>query len=288
MTKLKLIRFFLCFLLIVVAFSVAGDHTAEAQSATGTVNLTTQFPVLRGKSGDSFKFTVSLTWNGTEARTFDLITTVPLQWTATVRRSYPDAEIGAINMPAYQPDYAESFDITFAPVPWSKPQPGQYVATFEAISGEVKKTIELTAEVTDIYGFTITTKTGNLNMEATAGGNNTLELVVVNDGTARIENITFSSSAQTGWDVIFTPDRVAALDSGATQAMEVTVRPPAENTIAGDYTITLRAENADYTPDPMVIRVTVLTPSFWGWISILIVVAVIAGLVILFRKLGRR
>jgi uncharacterized membrane protein len=36
------------------------------------------------------------------------------------------------------------------------------------------------------------------------------------------------------------------------------------------------------------LRVTVLTPTVWGWIGLIIVVLVIAGLGVLFMKLGRR
>ena len=36
------------------------------------------------------------------------------------------------------------------------------------------------------------------------------------------------------------------------------------------------------------IRVSVLTPTIWGWVGILIVLAVIAGLGMMFRILGRR
>ncbi|MDD5081907.1 MAG: NEW3 domain-containing protein [Dehalococcoidales bacterium] len=287
MARSRLIRFLLVVSLLLTMFAALAGHAVAAQSVTGTLDLTTQFPVLRGKSGDSYEFTVSLTWNGSETRNFDLITTLPPQWTAKLTRAYPASEIASIRMEAYR-DYPEQFELTLAPVSWSQPEPGEYVATLEARSGDLKKTIELTAAVTAVYSFVMTTESGNLNMEATAGDDNSTALVLVNTGTARIENITFSSSKQEDWEVIFTPDRVAALDPGVTQGVEVIVRPLAGKTIAGDYMITLRAESKDYSPDPLVIRVTVLTPAFWGWISILIVIAIIAGLSVFFWRLGRR
>jgi uncharacterized membrane protein len=36
------------------------------------------------------------------------------------------------------------------------------------------------------------------------------------------------------------------------------------------------------------VRVTVLTPTIWGWVGIGIVVLVIAGLAVMFMRLGRR
>jgi uncharacterized membrane protein len=38
----------------------------------------------------------------------------------------------------------------------------------------------------------------------------------------------------------------------------------------------------------LALRVTVSTPTIWGWVGIIIVVLVIAGLAVLFVKLGRR
>ena len=70
--------------------------------------------------------------------------------------------------------------------------------------------------------------------------------------------------------------------------MTVIIKPPRTGAIAGDYNILLSANSEDYTPDSLRIRVTVLTPGIWGWISIIIVVVVIAGLGVLFWRLGRR
>ena len=68
--------------------------------------------------------------------------------------------------------------------------------------------------------------------------------------------------------------------------MDAVITPP-QNTIAGDYDIngTLNQKNAS---DFQKIRVTVQTPTVWGWVGILIVVGVIAGLGVIFRQLGRR
>jgi len=51
--------------------------------------------------------------------------------------------------------------------------------------------------------------------------------------------------------------------------------------------VTLRANN-DKVSSFMDVRVTALTPSIWGWVGIIIVVIVVAGLGVLFLKLGRR
>ena len=129
--------------------------------------------------------------------------------------------------------------------------------------------------------------TGRLNTEATAGEDNHLSIILINSGSAAIENITLSSSKPQGWDITFTPEKVDSLEAGLTKEVDVVINPP-RKTIAGDYEIKLRTESKDFSPDSMTIRVTVLTPTIWGWVGVLIVLAVIAGVGVVFWRLGRR
>jgi uncharacterized membrane protein len=62
---------------------------------------------------------------------------------------------------------------------------------------------------------------------------------------------------------------------------------PDRDTIAGDYEIKVMALHPEVFKD-MSLRITVATPSIWGWISVLIIILVIAGLAAIFIRLGRR
>ena len=60
-------------------------------------------------------------------------------------------------------------------------------------------------------------------------------------------------------------------------------------TIAGDYMVAISASpESGYAFGNIDVRVTVLTPTIWGWVGIGIVVLVIAGLAVMFMRLGRR
>ena len=76
------------------------------------------------------------------------------------------------------------------------------------------------------------------------------------------------------------------LEAGATKEVDVVINPPTK-TIAGDWAATIKAESEHFT-DSVNLRVTVLTPTIWGWVGIIIVLVVIAGLAVLFRQLGKR
>ena len=305
MSKIKAVHYFLCFalLFIMLAGLAANQAALAAQESKDSfllppgqeeplpeekLEMESKYPVLSAKSGEIFEFDVTLKYQGGERRRFDLTFTTPPEWRALATAGYPEKQIPAIEMgPAEMFPVTESIKVIFDPVSGKYPEPGDYVATLEVSSGTLKETIELKAVVTARYEFAMLTSTGRLNTEADAGEDNHFSILLTNSGSAAIENITFSSSKPEGWSITFTPEKVESLDAGLTQEVDVVINPP-DKTIAGDYQITLRAESKEFSPDPLKLRVTVLTPTIWGWVGVLIVLAVIAGVGVIFWRLGRR
>jgi len=286
--KFRVVRCFLCFILVVVIVGGLTGHIVLAQPETEPL-VNCDYPVVPGESGDRFEFMINLKWYGPGGESFNLITTAPSKWIVATTKVYPEEEIGAIWMKEYQ-SFDTQFKVIAYPVSWYQPEPGEYMITLEAVSddGERRTSLELTARVTAVYELSMVTSTGKLNIEAVAGEDNPLSLVLENTGTADISNITFSSSKFEAWGVIFAPEKIDTLEPGAKQEVEVVIKPPHNRTIAGDYGITLNVEGKEYVPDPLTIRVTILTPAVWNWIGILIVVIVVAGLVALFWRLSMR
>lgn len=247
-----------------------------------------RYPVMRAFSGEIFEFEISLVYQGSEPRAFDLDLTVPVGWIGEIRPTYGEFMIESITLEPGK-TYPDKVKVLIAPLPQELPEPGDYIATFNAGSGELKDSVELTAVVTEIpptYQLYVSTATLRRNMEARAGADNHITVILENFGTGTIDNITFTSTKSEGWSITFTPYNVEALEAGLRQEVDVKITPPAK-TIAGDYNVLLKflGEQATYTIE---LRVTVVTPTIWGGAGIGIAVAVIAGLVILFRRLGRR
>jgi len=260
----------------------------EEPPAEEKLELESKYPVLSAESGEIFEFSVELKYQGSDRRRFDLTLMTPPDWRAIATAGYPEKQIPAIEMgPAENFPVTETIKVQFGSIAGKFPEPGDYVATLEASSGNLRDVIELKAVVTARYKLAMLTATGRLNTEADAGEDNHLSIQLINSGSAAIENITFSSSKPEGWSITFTPDKVESLDAGLTQEVDVVINPP-RKTIAGDYMITLRAESKEVSPDSLKLRVTVLTPTIWGWVGVLIVLAVIAGVGVIFWRLGRR
>jgi uncharacterized membrane protein len=286
--KMRLMICGVCLLLasLFVIFTPAAILAQEEVPPQEKIELTTPYTRIEGTSGSSFEFEVTLNYQGSQARLFNLSATGPKDWTTYITPSYPkDKMIQDIRLEPGA-SYPEKIDVYTAPPAWLAPEPGEYQITVEVSSGELKGTLSLTAIVTASYKMSLTTPDGRLNTTATAGKDNYFSVVVANGGSAAIDNITFSSSKPSGWTINFTPDKIDSLDAGGSQTIEVNIKPPPK-TIAGDYEISLRA-NGKQASESIDIRVTVETPTVWGWVGVGIIVLVIAGLAFIFTRFSRR
>jgi uncharacterized membrane protein len=153
-------------------------------------------------------------------------------------------------------------------------------------SGDAKAEAKLTVVLTGIYKIDAGTPTGILSLEAIAGKPANFSVFVKNTGSAINRNITFASFKPENWEVTFKPEKIDALEPNALKQIEVTIKP-ASQALVGDYSVgvMITGEKSDKTVE---MRVTVKASTAWGWIGIGIIVFVIAGLSVLFIRLGRR
>ncbi len=287
--KLRILAGLLLAILLVLSPATAVLAQNETP-APETIQLTPDYSKLEGTSGTSFLFNVSLNYQGAEARTFDLVATGPKDWTTYITPTYPETtQILSITLQPVPPGQtygATKVEVHTSPPAWLMPEPGDYQITLEATSGDVKGSVQLTAVVTAKYTMSLSTPSGLLNTTATAGKDNYFSVDVANNGSAPIDNITFSSDKPSGWTIDFTPKNIDSLNTGDSQTIDVNIKPPSK-TIAGDYQITITA-NGKQSQDNIAIRVTVQTPTVWGWVGVGIIVVVIAGLVYIFMRFSRR
>lgn len=280
--------FWLCILLVgsVVISQPATILAQDESPGEEKIELTTSYTKLEGTSGTSFEFEVELNYQGSEARVFDLVATGPKNWTVYITPSYPKEKM--IRDIRLEPGktYGEKINVYAAPPFWLMPDPGEYEITLEATSGEIKGTINLKAIVIAKYALSLIPTEERYNTSATAGKDNYFSVVAANEGSATIDNISFSSDKPKGWTIEFTPDKLDSLIAGNFQIIDVNIKPPPK-TIAGDYKITLIA-NGKQARDNMDIRVSVETTPVGQWVGVGIIVLVIAGLTVIFMRFSRR
>ncbi len=305
MNKFRLACLIGCFTLCLATFggllnqpiaSAQSEEEEEAPPPEETFELQAKYPALSGPADTTFEFEVGLSFlHGKEPREFELRTTGPEGWLTYIAQSTyeKDKQLTAIRLETYSVS-EKVVVIAIAPF-WLFPEPGDYTVVLEAASGDLKDSVELTATITARYNLAAETTSGRLNTKATAGKESSFSITVTNTGTAALDKVTFSSTRPSGianqeWKVTFNPENVEALAPLDEKEIEVTVKPPSK-TIAGDYMTTLKFDaepELSAEPPKLEIRVAVSTPTRWGWIGAGIIVAVIAGLVLGFRRFGRR
>ncbi len=282
---------------IVFALPNAGTNSvlpspSQQSSSAEKLTMTSQYPVLSSATGTSFTYSIDMQYSGAkDPRVFDLKVTVPSGWNYTIAPGYGQGtEIAAIRLDPTK-TYPDQISVTVRPYTFAVPPPGEYPITVQAVSESVQTSIDLKAVISASYDMQLESASGLLNTNATADKDNYFTVSLNNTGSADLEKIHFTSNitgTPAGWSITFTPDTIDTLPAGGTREVRVDIKP-ADKTIAGDYMVTISAEpDSKYAFAHVDIRVTVLTPTIWGWLGVAIVVIVVVGLVVMFMRLGRR
>jgi uncharacterized membrane protein len=289
--SIRIMRLVGCFLLLLTGIVAIAQPTAILAQEEQQLELSTKYPKLEVTSGGAVEFEVEMKLNGEigdEPVEFSLSATAPKDWVTTITPSYPkDKIIASIEL---QPGFTvgEKILVQAAPSYWLTPDPGEYPVTLDVTSENVSGSIVLTVVITAKYTLDLAPAAEGLySTKATAGKDNFYSVEVQSNGSAAVDNINFSSTKPEDWAVDFSPDKIDSLAADDTQTIDVNIKPP-PNTIAGDYLITLSASGNQASAQDINIRVTVETPTIWGWVGVIIVVVVIGGLVYTFRRFSRR
>jgi uncharacterized membrane protein len=250
-------------------------------NAAGEVTLTTDVPSVRGASDANFSFNLTLSNDTPDDLTFGVTASGPPGWTVDAKvTSQAQAastivkagETTAIEVTAQAPEGAAA---------------QTYPISVDATSGDKTAHADLSVEVTGSYKLKLTTPDGRLSASASAGSRTDLSLLLTNDGTAEIPDVSLSSTAPTGWTVTFEPEGPYVVPAGPDGVQVTAHLTPSSNAIAGDYVTTFKA-SSDLANADADVRVTIETSLLWGVVGIALIALVLAGLWWTFRRYGRR
>ena len=95
---MKVTRAACCLFLLVLSLGTALS-TQPVLAQEETIELEATYPKIESAaSGASFKFTVTLKYRGSQARTFDLRAAGPSNWTTYIMSSHENIKISAIKL----------------------------------------------------------------------------------------------------------------------------------------------------------------------------------------------
>jgi uncharacterized membrane protein len=238
-----------------------------------------------GIIGERFEFKVNITYSGPEAKYFRLVETLPPGWTISIN---PGTNKGNISYLQLEPDKMQALTLICRPT--VKQEPGQYVFNVDIVSDEegdeLSASVEFTALVKSAGVMELKTENEMFNVEISPNRDNLYTLVLENTGTAPVEDIEVSTTGeQEGWLVEF-EDTIDIVEVGEKYKIEANIIPPTR-TIAGDYEIRFIVTSKEDT-DFVDVRTTVVTPIIWKILGIGLIALVIAGIAVIFERLGRR
>ena len=177
-------------------------------------------------------------------------------------------------------------DIIIEIVPPEKVDAGTYRIPVVASTNATSANLQLEAVVTGSYNMELTTPTGLLSTEITAGSEKRIALTVRNTGSSDLTDIKFSFGAPSNWDISFDPKKIDKLKTGNEAEVYATIKAY-KKSIAGDYVANIEAKTPEVS-SKVSFRISVETPMLWGSIGVLIIIIALGSIYYLFRKYGRR
>lgn len=243
--------------------------------------FTSQYPALQGPSSATFEYSLNLTNNSGEDQSYSLSANAPAGWTVTFSPGYESKQIASLSVKA-----GESQTLKVSVKPAQSVTAGEYTVTCAAVSATETLSTDLAVKITGTYSMKLTTSSGLLSLDARAGKETPVTLSIQNNGSAELRDVALSSSAPTNWTVRFEQNSIDVIPAGASREVVAYIQP-GPSAIAGDYAVSLSATTNE-TRSQADFRVAVKTPTVWGVVGVIIILALIAGLLQMFKKFGRR
>lgn len=245
------------------------------------VNITTSYPVLKGPTDAKFEFSIDVENKTDKEAIFNLAYDGPKNWDINFKPSYEDKYFSSLRI---KEDQSQSMAVEVRP--YALAEPGEYPIKVRVSSDKAQGEVTLTVVLTGTYKLDAGTAEGLLSLNAYQGKSANMSFYVKNTGSAAQNGIKFMTFKPENWKVEFTPEKVDTLAPNEMKQVEMTITP-ADQALVGDYSVGVGVEGEKSSKN-LEFRVTVRASTAWGWIGIIIIVLVVAGLVFLFVRVGRR
>ena len=233
-------------LAVMLLASCAVAEAVEVQTADPYIELSTQYPAMTVKAGDSLSFSLSLdNYSGTSQDITLSVEEIPEGWEGSF--SAGSRQVSVVHVRNEERDDTVTFSLD---VPLEAAD-GDYTVSLKAQGANISDTMEiaLTVSAEEIGESSFTAEYPS--QEGDADTAFTFSATLINN-TLSSQTYSFTANPPTGWQVSFLPSgettKVAALDVEArtTQAVDISVTPP-ENVEAGTYEIPCTATSVGET-----------------------------------------
>ena len=241
--------------LTLLASCAMAESLDTAPAAEPYIELSTQYPALTVKAGDSLTFDLDLdNYSGVSQNITLSVAEIPEGWEGTFSAGSNQVSVVHVKNQATNSEVSFAVDVPL------ETADGEYIirlaARGEDFADEMEIALTVSAEEIGESSFTAEYP----SQEGDATTDFTFSATLINT-TLSTQNYSFTSNAPSGWQVSVQPSgestSVAALDVEArtTQAMDISVTPP-ENVEAGTYEIPVTATSVNESM-PITLSVTI-------------------------------
>jgi uncharacterized membrane protein len=250
-----------------------------SEEGTYKTELTTEQPNMQGPSDSTFRFEATLKNRTADKQLYALTSDAPRGF--NVRFSVDGNNVTSVSV---EPNSSKDIDIEITPP--EKMKAGTYKIPIKAATSSTSAQLTFEVVITGSYDMELSTPTGVLSTDVTAGDERKVNLTLTNTGSADLRGIELKADTPVNWEVTFEPERIDNLAAGKTADITATIKAD-KKAIAGDYVVNMTASTPEASADAQ-FRVTVKTSLLWGWLGVMIILLVIGGVYYLFRTYGRR
>lgn len=253
----------------------------QEKASQGGIKFTTDYPDVRGQPGNSFTFRFDLANQSDQDRVVNFEATTPRDWEVVFKPGYESRQISSLPLKG-NATQTINVDVNTP----TRIEAGEYKLVVRAVSENHRIEVPLTITVVGKPSLSLSTATGQLNTRATIDSETKLTLVIRNTGSAPLQNVSLSSSKPDGWEITFNPDKLEQLPTNQSAEISVSLKP-SNRALAGDYLVSMTASGG-LASDSKDIRVTVETPTTWGFAALGAIGIVVLGLAVIFARFSRR
>ncbi|WP_059046543.1 COG1470 family protein [Paenibacillus rubinfantis] len=250
-----------------------------SEQGTFKTELTLDQANMEGHSDSTFTYSAVLHNRTTQKQTYAFNAQAEQGWDVRFK-----ADGNSVTSVEVEPNAEKTITIEVKPPEQIKA--GTYEIPIAATSGDTTANAKIEAVVTGSYDMKFSTVDDRLSTDVGAGSDRKLTFVVQNTGSAELQDLSFSSAAPTDWEVSFEPSSITSIAPGESKQVQATIKS-SKKSLPGDYVVSLTASSANKSANAD-LRVTVKSSVLWGWVGVLIILAVCGGIYYLFRKYGRR
>lgn len=245
------------------------------------LQLSTQYPEIKGQAGTTFSFKMDAKNDALEDRPINFSAKTPDGWQVAFKPAYDTKEVNSIRVKAGE---TQGVDIDVKSP--AKVEAGDYAITIQAAAGTERAEVPLKVTVLGNFRLELLPASGQLNTKATVDQDSSYTVIVKNTGASTLQNVQLSTTKPDGWQVTFNPEKIESIPPDQSRQAVAAIRP-GPRTLAGDYMLSMMASGSGSSQSKDV-RITVETPTTWGWAGIGAIVIVLGGLGLMFARLSRR